>query len=119
MNFEVGKKYHFHKNFTDYFVVVSIHRDQYLIDYFSKKTDSFIQSILTCKHNIKTALPYVKTREVIHERWVYWIKNRSHGEIRAWTSTTEMYKESYERNYHPTWEFLKCEKITYIETIEE
>ena len=110
VNFEVGKKYHFHKNFTDYFVVVSIHRDQYLIDYFSKKTDSFIQSILVCKHNIKTALPYVKTREVTHEHWVYWLKNKNHGEIRCYTSNVEIY---------PYWEFLKCEKVTYTEIVNE
>ena len=124
MNFEVGKKYHNSETLTTeyYRICVGKHITNeigYCTWEVRRKDNDSLFGVFVCKDNyLRHFVPYVKTREVIHERWVYWIKNRSHGEIRAWTSTTEMYKESYERN-NPNWTFLKCEKITYTETIEE
>lgn len=120
MNFEVGKKYHNpgSKVYRELVCINEIDGLKYYTFTWRNKSNDKINVVNTVYQPHRNLIPYLKTREVTHERWVYWIKNRSHGEIRLWTSTIEVYKREYERN-NPNWTFLSCEKITYTETIEE
>lgn len=123
MNFEIGKKYHNPVNPSTQFYRICIAKHtindiNYCTWEVRKKNDNSFHELLVCRDNyLKFFMPYVKLREVTHTNWVYWIKNRKTNEVFCYLSRTETFKESYEKIHD--FEFLKCEKITYTETVEE
>lgn len=115
MNFEVGKKYH-NPMSSGYILIHAVFNDhgKEIITYtvHSKSNDKqYGQYWTNHASSHRNKIPYVKTREVIHERWVIWYIAKYTTAVTTLTVTEE--------NYTPHGKVLKREKVTYTETIEE
>lgn len=119
MNFEIGKKYH-NPISSEYILIHNVFsfegKDYITYSLHNKSTDSRFGFYTNFPDSHKKKIPYVKTHEVTHERWVVWF-SRTGRDICSCIRASEYDKEYWERMY--SLKFLKCEKITYTEIVNE
>ena len=120
MNFEVGKKYHNpgSKVYRELVCINEIDGLKYYTFTWRNKSNDKINVVNTVYQPHRNLIPYLKTREVTHERWVVWYHMNSLNHCGCLVRNSEVTEDVW-RSHYPAWKFFKCEKITYTETIEE